>query len=129
MDGSFFLGGEDADLCVRARRAGWRVVCCGDAPAVHHRSQVITGPRWTYYSIRNRVWLARANFGPVSAAISWLGGLLALPRLALGDAVLRRNFTVSRLGLLALAHAWMRKPSRAEGPLPAEPLAGRVIRW
>jgi N-acetylglucosaminyl-diphospho-decaprenol L-rhamnosyltransferase len=129
MDGSFFLGGEDADLCVRARRAGWRVVCCGDAAAVHHRSQVITGPRWTYYSIRNRVWLARANFGPVPAILSWLGSALALPRLAVGDAVRRRNFSVSRLGVLALAHAWIRKPARAEGPREDEPLAGRVIRW
>ena len=129
MDGSFFLGAEDADLCIRARRKHWRVVCCGDAPAVHHRSQVITGPRWTYYSIRNRVWLARANFGPVSVALSWLAGLAALPRLAFGDAFLRKDFSVSRLGLLALAHAWMRKPARAEGPLPDEPLAGRVIRW
>jgi N-acetylglucosaminyl-diphospho-decaprenol L-rhamnosyltransferase len=129
MDGSFFLGAEDADLCVRARRDGWRVVCCGDAAAVHHRSQVITGPRWTYYSIRNRVWLARANFGPVSATLSWLGGLLTLPRMVVADALLRRDFSASRLGLLALAHAWMRKPARADGPLPEEPLAGRVIRW
>lgn len=129
MDGSFFLGAEDVDLCVRARRNGWRVVCCGDAPAVHHRSQVITGPRWTYYSIRNRVWLARANFGPVSVVLSWLAGLLALPRLAVGDALLRKDFSVSRLGMLALAHAWMRKPARADGPRPDEPLAGRVIRW
>lgn len=130
MDGSFFLGAEDVDLCVRARRAGWRVVCCGDAAAVHHRSQVITGPRWTYYSIRNRVWLARANFGRLPALLSWLGSLSALPRLAVGDALLRGNFSVSRLGALALAHAWtLRKPSRSDGPLPEEPLAGRVIRW
>jgi hypothetical protein len=54
---------------------------------------------------------------------------VALPRLALGDAFVRKDFSVSRLGLLALAHAWMRKPARAEGPLPDEPLAGRVIRW
>jgi GT2 family glycosyltransferase len=63
VDGSFFLGAEDADLCVRARRAGWRVLCCGDAPAVHHGSRVISGPRWTYYAARNRVWFARAHFG------------------------------------------------------------------
>ena len=44
MDGSFFLGGEDADFCVRARRQGWRVQCCGVAPAIHHRSRVIVGP-------------------------------------------------------------------------------------
>jgi GT2 family glycosyltransferase len=129
MDGSFFLGAEDADLCVRARRAGWRVVCCGDAPAVHHRSRVITGPRWTYYSIRNRVWLARADFGPLPAVLSWTASLLLMPRVLLADAVKRRSFTASRLALLALAHAWWRKPGAADGPLPQEPLAGRVMRW
>jgi N-acetylglucosaminyl-diphospho-decaprenol L-rhamnosyltransferase len=29
MDGSYFLGYEDTDFCVRARRAGYRVVCHG----------------------------------------------------------------------------------------------------
>jgi GT2 family glycosyltransferase len=129
MDGSYFLGAEDADLCVRASRAGWRVVCSGDAPAVHHRSQVITGPRWTYYSLRNRVWLARANFGYVAAALAWLNGLVLLPRVLVADAIKRRDFSSFRLGVLALIHAWWRKPSAAEGPLPDEPLAGRAIRW
>jgi N-acetylglucosaminyl-diphospho-decaprenol L-rhamnosyltransferase len=129
MDGSFFLGAEDADLCVRARRAGWRVVCCGDAPAIHHGSKVITGPRWSYYSVRNRVWFARANFGTLPAVLNWLAGAVLLPRVLAADVFKRRNLTSSRLGVMALAHSWWRKPTAAEGPLPDEPIPSRVMSW
>jgi len=36
-DEGFFLHCEDLDLCLRFRRAGWRVLFVPDAPAVHHR--------------------------------------------------------------------------------------------
>lgn len=129
MDGSFFLGAEDADLCVRARRAGWRVGCCGDAPAVHHGSKVITGPRWSYYSVRNRVWFARANFGKAAGVLNWLAGAAVLPRVLLADILKRRDLTSSRLGVMALAHSWWRKPTAAEGPRPDEPIPSRVMSW
>jgi GT2 family glycosyltransferase len=127
MDGSYFLGGEDADLCVRARRAGWRVVCCGDAPVIHHGSQVISGPRWCYYAVRNRVWFARANFGVFAAALSWLHAGAMLPRVAVADLVKRRDLTSSRLSALGLAHAWWRKP--VGDPRLDEPIPSQVMRW
>jgi GT2 family glycosyltransferase len=129
MDGSYFLGAEDADLCVRARRAGWRVLCCGDAPATHQGSRVIAGPRWSYYAARNRIWFVRADFGVLPAVLSWLGWAAVLPRIALADIVKRHQMTSSRLTLLALAHALRRKPTAEEGPLPGEPLPARVMEW
>ena len=63
---------EDADLCIRAWRAGWRVICCGDAPVTHHRSQVITSATWQYYSTRNRVWFTRSTFGRAPATLNLL---------------------------------------------------------
>jgi GT2 family glycosyltransferase len=129
MDGSFFLGGEDADLCVRARRQGWRVLCCGVAPATHHRSQVIAGPRWSYYATRNRVWFARANFGVGAALLNWICQALLVPRVAMADVVKRRELTSLRLHLMALAHAWRRKPTAHEGPLPGEPFPSRIMNW
>lgn len=129
MDGSFFLGAEDVDLCVRARRAGWRVLCCGDAPATHHGSRVISGSRWSYYAGRNLVWLARANFGLIPAVLNWLYILATLPRVAVADAVKRRRMTSSRLTLMALSHAWWPKPPMQDGPLPGEPFPARVMDW
>ncbi|MGY1681921.1 hypothetical protein [Geodermatophilus sp. SYSU D01176] len=129
MDGSYFLGHEDVDLCVRARQANYRIVCHGGAPAVHHGSQVISGPRWSYYTPRNRVWFARATFGPGAALLAWMGELVLVPRVLIADLVKRRDLTSTRLRLVAAVDAWRRKPSRDEGPLPGEPLAGRVMRW
>jgi len=36
FDEGFFLYEEDVDLCLRLRRAGWRIVFTPDAEAVHH---------------------------------------------------------------------------------------------
>lgn len=123
MDGSYFLGGEDADLCVRARRAGWRTVCCGDAEMTHHRSQVISADQWSYYSIRNRVWFARANFGWRAGSVNWLNALASLPRIFIADVFVRRSLRHSVLTTSGMWHATRGKPRRAAGPLPGEPLA------
>lgn len=129
MDGSYFLGAEDADLCVRAGRAGWRVVCCGEFSAQHAGSQVISGPRWTYYSARNRVWWTRANFGPRTAALNWMACLFSLPRVALADILIRRDLTSTRLTVLGLRHARWAKPEMAQGPLSGEPLPSEIMTW
>ncbi len=129
MDGSYFLGYEDTDFCVRARRAGYRVVCHGGASAVHHGSRVISGPRWSYYAPRNRVWFARSCFGLPVAALVWFSQVARIPRVVAADLLKRRDLTSTRLSLLAARHAWMPKPSAADGPHHDEPLAARVIRW
>jgi GT2 family glycosyltransferase len=36
LDERFFMFGEDIDWCHRFRNAGWRVVLCGDAEALHY---------------------------------------------------------------------------------------------
>jgi N-acetylglucosaminyl-diphospho-decaprenol L-rhamnosyltransferase len=129
MDGSYFLGAEDADLCIRAGRAGWRILCCGDVSARHQGGQVIAGPRWSYYTTRNRVWWTRANFGIRPAVLNWLSGLFMLPRVVVADILRRRDLTSSRLIVLALRHAWHRKPSRLDGARADEPLAGQIMNW
>lgn len=129
MDGSYFLGAEDADLCVRARAVGWRVLCCGDAEMIHHQSQVICGPRWNYYATRNRVWFTKQNFGMWAAALNWLVAAALLPRIVIADIFRRGQLDASHLTLLALRDAFRIKPSRSHGPLDGEPLPAAVISW
>jgi GT2 family glycosyltransferase len=129
MDGSYFLGCEDKDFCVRARSQGWRVHCVGSAPAVHLGSRVISGPWWNYYATRNHVWFVRSRFGRPRALAAWIAEAVLLSRVVVADLVKRRNMTSSRLMVLGLRHALRVKPSAAEGPWKDEPMPAAVMKW
>lgn len=64
-DHRFFLYEDDADWCLRAAGAGWRVVCNLDAVVYHRTWHARLSPRLfqtrLYYVARNRVWLLRNN--------------------------------------------------------------------
>jgi GT2 family glycosyltransferase len=101
FDTDYFLGSEDVDLCVRVRRSGGRVVCVGDAPVTHDRSRVIGG-MWPYYTVRNRVWMARKLWGRGPAILTWCYFLGMLPRVVVADAIKRGSMRSSRLHLRGL---------------------------
>jgi N-acetylglucosaminyl-diphospho-decaprenol L-rhamnosyltransferase len=129
MDGSYFLGYEDADFCIRARSQGWRVRCVGSAPAIHFSSRVISGPRWSYYAARNHVWFVRARYGRTRAFATWVRGVALLPRVIFSDLVKRHDMTSSRLMVLGLRHALLPKPSASEGPWKDEPIPSGMMKW
>jgi GT2 family glycosyltransferase len=65
LDEAYFFGGELADLCARARAAGWHCVVNGSA-IVHHavdRSAAIRRDLHSYYVVRNRFLYARKFHG------------------------------------------------------------------
>jgi GT2 family glycosyltransferase len=84
MDEGYFLYFEDAEYCLRARRAGWRVRRCPDAVAVHFRGG--SGPVKAlvrarkrlppyYYSSRTRfLYQAHGHAGLWAANLLWLVG-------------------------------------------------------
>ena len=39
LDEEFFLYGEDLDFCLRAKRAGWRVIYCPTAVCIHYHGE------------------------------------------------------------------------------------------
>jgi hypothetical protein len=45
------------------------------------------------------------------------------------DVFKRGDLLSSRLAAMGLVHAWWPKPSREHGPLKAEPVPGRIMRW
>ena len=55
----YFLYWEDADLCFRARKAGWRVVVASEAEAWHRGGATVPTLGSYYYGMRNRLWFAR----------------------------------------------------------------------
>ncbi len=65
FDPRFFLYYEDTDLCLRARRAGWRTVVVPAAGAWHKiRASGEAAARSSYYSFRNRALLASKCLSP-----------------------------------------------------------------
>lgn len=125
MDGSYFLGCEDVDFCLRVAKSGSIVVCDGSVSLVHHRSQSIGG-WWAYYSARNAIWFGREYAGRLGWSFQLLLGLLRLPRILTADVLKRRSLKSSRLHVLGLKHGLRPKPSRLEGPWPEEPVPFRV---
>ena len=94
MDEGYFLYFEDAEYCLRARRAGWRIHFVPRARAIHFRggsgpvkSLAKAGKRMPdyYYASRARfLRQAHGRFGPLRANLCWMGGrlLAQLRRLA-----------------------------------------------
>ena len=106
----FFLYQDDADLCWRARVAGWRVRYCPEA-AVTHDFEFERGDQKWFYLERNRHWALLSNL----AAPTLL--LLAPLLLAVEVAVTARAAGEGWLG--AKARAWVSLARNAP----------RIARW
>ena len=122
FDGDFFLYGEDTDLGLRARWAGWRCLYVPEAVVEHHYSHSAgrASPLKAYYVERNRLFVLAKNFPArmllpapfVSLArYAWhlrlmLGGRGAAARFRLeGASAWRLPFYVLRAHAALLRHA------------------------
>jgi len=67
FDERFFMYWEEIDLCLRARRAGWRLMQVPQAKLWHKGVQrnYRPAPLVTYYTTRNRYLLLRKNHAPL----------------------------------------------------------------
>lgn len=61
FDEAFFFYFEDIEFCLRARRAGFGVLCVPDAIAYHEGGRSIgrTSPNRVYFAVRNHLRMAR----------------------------------------------------------------------
>ncbi|WP_163551917.1 glycosyltransferase [Candidatus Frankia alpina] len=124
----YFLYYEDLDLCLRARRAGWRVLI-SPAQAWHTGGGSVPSDVSAYYPARNRLWFARTHGRPrqVALAAAWLF-LAELPRSAFSRLVHRREAR----SIAQLRHA-LRGAVDGIGPMPdADSMLAdepRTARW
>jgi GT2 family glycosyltransferase len=122
FDEDFFAYGDDAELGLRARIAGWRAVYAPKAVARHHRGATLgKDSAWRLVLIeRNRVLLAAKLF-PWS--LLWLNPFFYAVRLAAGVALARRGAGDTRnfpgwAGKIAMAGALVRGDLEAVRMLP-----------
>lgn len=121
MDGSYFLGCEDADYGLALISSGYKSVYRGDVTVVHQGGGTI-GAWWYYYAARNPTWFAVSNFGLLRALLVWIVTALKLPRILCADVLKQRGLRRTQLTILGLRHAIRRKPSQSDGPWMCEPV-------
>ncbi len=121
FDLSYFLAWEDADLCFRFRRSGWRVVIAGRAQAWHEGGATIP-PVWSsYFYQRNRVWFTRRWGTQPEVWLVWLWAFAVLTtRVFAADCLKRRNFDRTRSACHGLVDSLKQLPSGLAVP-DAEP--------
>jgi N-acetylglucosaminyl-diphospho-decaprenol L-rhamnosyltransferase len=84
LDEGYFLYFEDSEYCLRARRAGWRILHVPEARAVHHRGGSAPVKRLAaarrrlpayYYASRTRfLYQAYGTAGLLTANLLWYAG-------------------------------------------------------
>lgn len=132
FDESFFLYGEDADLGLRARRAGWECAFAPDAVAYHHYSRTAGAHSSlkAFHVERNRVWVLVKLFPWTAVLLSpaWTAARLALQAwgaLTGRGAAARLRETTSALHLVTVTlRAW----AAALAGLPRVLRARRAVR-
>ncbi|MCI0331299.1 MAG: glycosyltransferase family 2 protein [candidate division Zixibacteria bacterium] len=74
FDPNFFFGGEDADFCQRARKAGFEILCEPRALLIHQAGQSLERePRnKVLYYYQKRLYYARKHFTQIQYGILWL---------------------------------------------------------
>ncbi len=129
FDGSYFLGGEDADLCDRASERGWGSAIVTAARGYHKGGATMTGGRWQYYTIRNRVWFARKRRSrPAAVACFLWTALVLLPRIAVADTVKRRGYYLTYSAWRGVLDARANLPPTRE-PWGNEPVPQEWMEW
>mgnify|MGYP002631567659 CR=1 FL=1 len=86
FDAAYFAYMEDVDLCVRAKKAGYKVVLVGEASCLHASSSSTGGgynPRRKYMMGVNSIWFLKQHGGPLAWLRFLLFDVLSLPLLFL----------------------------------------------
>ena len=115
LDARFFLYGEDAELGMRARWAGYRCIYEPDSIVYHHHSAGLGrySPEKLYYIERNRFWLMLKTYpiswiwcSPMRTFQRYLTNAVALSR-GEGAAGAAGRATSKRRILAAFLRAWL----------------------
>jgi N-acetylglucosaminyl-diphospho-decaprenol L-rhamnosyltransferase len=120
-DGSYFLGLEDVDISMRAKRSGWRVVTVPSAIAFHTGESTRTSTVAAYYAPRNNLWFARKYRDRRVQALLTAYFLLRLCRVAAADMLKRRRPPHARPATRGILDGWLLWPDSTE-VLRGEPM-------
>lgn len=117
FDPLFFMYGEEADLCARARRQGAAPRVTPDATIIHHGGASTTAIDMASYVSGAKVELARRTMNPLAAGLTraLLIGAVAVRASAYG--LLARLRPASRATADQWAKVWARRGQWRNGPI------------
>lgn len=119
-DGSYFLTFEDVDICLRAKRGGWRVVVVPSAIAFHTGESTRRPAMSSYYGMRNMLWFARKYHGKSVQVLTTIFLIFIWFRIAVVDRVKRRRPSHAASAIQGFRDGWLLFPTSHEA-LPGEP--------
>jgi GT2 family glycosyltransferase len=125
-DGSYFLSVEDVDICMRAKKNGWRVVVVPSAIAFHTGESTRTSTISAYYAPRNKLWFARKYHDRRVQVLLTAYFLLLLCRVVVADVLKRRRPPRARSATRGILDGWRLLPDNTDA-LPGEPLWSRGL--
>lgn len=76
LDERFFIYAEETDLCLRIKKAGWRVIHDPSMTIVHHADKAGIQPRGEAQNAFTRVQYARKHFSPPHRLVYWFALML-----------------------------------------------------
>jgi N-acetylglucosaminyl-diphospho-decaprenol L-rhamnosyltransferase len=120
-DGSYFLSFEDADISMRTKRAGWRVVVVPSAIAFHSGESTRKSTAAAYYGMRNPLWFTRKYNDRRVQAMLTAYLLFRLCRIAAADVLKGRRPPRARPAARGILDGWLLWPESTDA-LPGEPL-------
>jgi GT2 family glycosyltransferase len=120
-DGSYFLGLEDVDISMRAKKSGWRIVVVPSATAFHTGESTRTTPIASYYAPRNNLWFARKYRDRRVQTLLTAYFLLRLCRVAVADMLKKRRPPHARPATRGILDGWLLRPDGTEALL-GEPM-------
>jgi GT2 family glycosyltransferase len=91
LDETFYIYGEDADFCIRAKKAGYKVIQVPSAITYHKVSASIGGqtPKQIYFLRRANMRIAIKHFSPIKILISmaWFSFMIFVDAMMLFPAI------------------------------------------
>ncbi len=76
MDERFFIYSEETDLCVRIKKAGWRIVHLPSMTIIHHADKAGVRAKIVAQDVYTRMQYARKHFSPGHRLLYWLALVL-----------------------------------------------------
>lgn len=119
MDERLFMYCEDADMGLRLKQSGYRVMATAKTRAWHRHQEILMGERrqkpfQIYYLHRNQVFLAKKHATRLERLVFYVGVLARLPRLAAYFLLRQRSVGLARVHLEALWHGLIGKMGKTK---------------